>query len=149
MKTSVFVLCAALSLTACTHSAKRAEAPRHPAEAKEPGPIVSKDGADALVTWDEAMAYCRDRKSHLPTAREYLNALKGAGIKSLEAHEVSGQPPKGFYLVDSINPDGARDTFYMNHEQYDRPKNLTKFHLLWTSSTPPGHAEYAHVFFVA
>jgi hypothetical protein len=126
---------------------KAENAPRKPAQSKSFGPIVTKDGAELLVTWDEAVAYCKSQKAHLPTAREYLDSLKSSGIRSLERNEVTTQPPPGFYLVDSINEDGSRDGFYMNHSGYQRPANLVKFHLLWTASTPPGHADYAHVFY--
>lgn len=57
--------------------------------------------------------------------------------------------PKNFYLVDSINPDGSRDTFYMNHDGYRKPVGEDGKALLWTSSTPPLHAEYAHVCYEA
>lgn len=99
------------------------------------------------LTWTEAVKFCKERNGHLPTAREYVELLKGHGIKVLEADEATEPTPKDFYLVDSVNEDGTLDKFYMNHKGYKRPSGPARFHLLWTASTPPDHPQYAHVFY--
>jgi hypothetical protein len=128
MKPIVLLL---LFLSACTHQS------RWPSQA-----------AHEPATWDEAMRICKERNAHVPTAREYVNKLKPLGIEVLEKNEVKDKAPEGFYLVDSINPDGQRDTFYMSHAKYQRPADLkAPFRKLWTSSTPPTHQDFAHVFY--
>ena len=107
----------------------------------------SKEGQVCLMTWLEAMAYCQNQGAHLPTAREYANLLKPRGTEILEAEKMSGTAPEGFYLVDSHNPDGSRDTFYMSHKNYRRPVDEKGNHLLWTASIPPLHPQYAHVYY--
>lgn len=103
--------------------------------------------AAELATWQEAVDACKRQGTRLPTARDYVDILQAQGITVLEHDEVIGDPPKGYYVVDSRNEDGALDAFFMNHEGYQRSPALKKFHLLWTASTPPGHPEYAHVFY--
>lgn len=109
--------------------------------------IVQGTSGDLLLTWQEALEHCKSRNSHLPTAREYANLLRPLGTKILEASEVTGTPPAGYYLVDCKNPDGSLDKFYMNHSGYKRPEGETVNHLLWTSSIPPQHPEFAHVYY--
>lgn len=149
---------AVLFFAACTSSIKNSnrepnqvfvqlsEVVKADASAKKYCPGKQK-AEECLMTWQQAIEYCKSQNAHLPTAREYTQVLKLRGILVMEAQEVNGAPPPGFYLVDSINPDGSRDTFYMNHINYLRPAGEYKNLLLWTSSTPPDHQQYAHVFY--
>jgi len=104
-------------------------------------------GSACLMNWADAMKFCESQNAHLPTAREYVNLLMPLGVKVLEKEEVEGAPPAGYYLVDSRNPDGSLDGFYMNHSEYRRPLGETENYLLWTSSIPPSHPKYAHVYY--
>ncbi len=121
-----------------------ATAARIPAErpALKWGPIEPGE-----VTWDQAMAICKERGDRLPTARDYVNVLLSQGILVLEKSEVQGNAPEGYYPVDSVHEDGSTDFFYMNHEGYRRPQRLEKFHRLWTASMPPQFRMAAHVFY--
>lgn len=105
------------------------------------------DGDVCLMTWSQAVLFCKGQGAHLPTAREYAELLLPRGTLILETNEVSGAAPKDFYLVDSLNPDGAHDAFYMNHSNYKRPLEELGNHLLWTASIPPQHQQYAHVYY--
>lgn len=105
------------------------------------------EGESCRMTWEQARAYCQAEGAHLPTAREYAQLLAPRGTRILELEEVNGAPPAGYYLVASVNPDGKRDDFYMNHEQYRRPEEEKENFLLWTASVPPGHLDYAHVYY--
>ena len=134
---------------------------RHPAQAEviQIDPIVLKssktsnlcpdepNGSACRTTWQKAVNYCKSIQGHLPTAREYADVLRASGTKTLERVDVSGAPPAGYYGVDCKNEDGSSDFFYMNHSEYVRPATQNGNHLLWTASTPPGHAEYAHVYY--
>lgn len=134
------------SLTGCATSADRSEeasvARKSAAADIRLGPIAAE-----AVTWQEAIDACKGRGERLPTARDYVDLLRARGITVLEREQVLGEVPKGYYLVDSRNEDGALDAFFMNHDGYRRPSELTAFHKLWTASTPPSHADYAHVFY--
>lgn len=107
----------------------------------------SKEGQTCLMTWLEGMSYCQSQGQHLPTAREYIMLLLPRGTQILEMNQVNGKAPADFYLVDSTNPDGKRDTFYMNHKNYKKPADEKGGNLLWTSSVPPQHPKYAHVYY--
>lgn len=106
-------------------------------------------GEPCQVTWQEAVTYCSERGSHLPTARDYTNALRKLGVETIDAKKVSGPLPEGYdpKVVDCLDPDGSRYAFYLNHQGYKRPAALTQFHRLWTASVPPDHQDYAHVFY--
>lgn len=106
-----------------------------------------KAGDVCLMNWEQAILFCKSRKSHLPTAREYAELIEPRGTQVLETSDVVGAAPAGFYLVDSKNPDGSLDKFYMNHSRYKRPASETKSHLLWTASIPPEYPQYAHVYY--
>ncbi len=100
-----------------------------------------------LMTWPDALAYCRSQGAHLPTAREWADLIRPFGTKTLEKAEVQGKPPAGYYLVDCLDPDGSAYAFYMNHTAYRRSADERGNHLLWTASKPPSHQEYAHVYY--
>jgi hypothetical protein len=108
---------------------------------------ASGEGDTCRMTWDQASAYCTAQGGHLPTAREYARLLAPRGSRILELAEVTGTVPPGYYLVASVNPNGERDDFYMNHEEYRRPEGEKENLLLWTASVPPTHPQYAHVYY--
>ncbi len=106
----------------------------------------AREGETCLMTWTQAIEFCRNQKAHLPTAREYANLVKSRGTQILEV-SAQATPPAGFYLVDCQNPGGNHDSFYMNHSQYKRSNSESVGHLLWTASFPPQHPQYAHVYY--
>jgi hypothetical protein len=132
---------------------------RHPDQAKKIGAVVRKTattasycpeasaGAACLMNWKSALTYCEALGGHLPTAREYANSLLPLGTKILETNQVSGSPPDGYYEVECSNPKGAYDSFYMDHSGYQRPASDKENFLFWTSSVPPKHPEFAHVYY--
>ncbi|MGE4133340.1 MAG: hypothetical protein AB7F86_16980 [Bdellovibrionales bacterium] len=105
------------------------------------------EGQTCMATWQQAMDYCQSQGFHLPTAREYARVVAFLGTKILEPSDVKGDPPKGYYLVDSRNPDGSLDRFYMNHSEFKPLPEMTKARL-WTSSIPPQHPQFAHVLYM-
>lgn len=108
----------------------------------------SAPGEACLVTWQQARQICEEQGGHLPTAREYVAHVRALGTLVLETAEVgAGSPPAGYYLVASVNPDGSRDAFYMNHQGYRRPETDRENYLFWTASRPPQHLQYAHVYY--
>jgi hypothetical protein len=108
---------------------------------------ATNDGDICLMTWSQAVLFCKGQNAHLPTAREYAESLLSRGTLILEMSEVSDVIPKDFYLVDCLNPEGVLDAFYMNHRNYKRPLKDSGDHLLWTASIPPQHPQYAHVYY--
>lgn len=158
MKQIFFVLLLSSALSACASHGTREPNDSKPrfsevvlVSAENQGICEAKRGKigqACQATWANAVAYCKGKNSHLPTAREYADHLRPFGTVILEKAEVKeGKIPAGYYLVDSINPGGQRDTFYMNHGNYRRPKEDRVDYLLWTASVPPGHPEYAHVYY--
>ncbi len=146
-----FLACSSVSVPEATKVTKVAEAKLSAIVLKSSSTAglcpASQIGEPCLVTYKQALSHCRAQASHLPTAREYADWLQTRGVQVLEKKEVNGSAPKDFYLVDCKNEDGTLDGFYLNHTQYQRPANLVRNHLLWTSSSPPGHLEYAHVYY--
>lgn len=143
-------------VVACASPSVQAE--RHPSSAQFTDVVrQSQDSAQycheasegnvCLMNWQEALQYCESQNAHLPTAREYANLIKPRGSQVLEADEVKGEAPKGFYLVESRNAEGSYDSFYMNHSGYKRPAGETENYRLWTASAPPSHPQYAHVYY--
>ena len=105
-------------------------------------------GEVCRMTWSDALTYCSSQDAHLPTAREISELLPERGSVTLEVSAVNGTPPPGFYLVEGINPGGAKDAFYLNHSGYKRlAQDDQENYLIWTATTPPGYEQYAHVYY--
>lgn len=157
MKNILSLSLSLLFLAGCASASGAQRAPSQ--EAPKLGPLVvsaadtkdlcpdAAEGEACLVTWQEALQACEARGGHLPTARDYVAHVSALGTVVLEGAGVNGMPPPGFYLVDSVNPDGSRDAFYMNHQNYRRPADQVGNHLFWTASRPPLHPQYAHVYY--
>ncbi len=109
--------------------------------------ICEGSSTSCLATWSDAVAFCKSQGGHLPTAREYAAALKPAGTKTIDTIQANVAPPAPYYLVDCVNEDGSKDSFYMNHSEYHKPAGQIENHLFWTASSPPGHLDYAHVYY--
>lgn len=107
----------------------------------------AKTGEICLMTWQDAIRYCRSTARRLPTSRDFACLLPGRGTVVMEAEKMPKPVLPNYYLVDSINPDGSTDSFYMNHQGFKRDPSEKEDHSLWTASCPPNHPGYAHVYF--
>lgn len=108
-----------------------------------------ENGEPCLANWSDAIAHCKSRQSHVPAAKEFAAHLKKFGVLVRQQFGSSDPLPKGFYLVSSINEDGSSDQLLLNHDNYQRPENENQNLKFWTSSSVPGHTEYAHVVYQA
>jgi len=123
------------------------------------GNIVRKNDASAkycpqisvghvcLMSWSDAMRFCQTQGLHLPTSRDFACLLPQRGTVTLEFGDMPTPILPGYYLVDSQNPGGVDDRFYMNHDAYKRPSTEKEDHSIWTASLPPDHPGFAHVYF--
>lgn len=102
--------------------------------------IVKNPNGDPTFGRSEAIAYCHNHGTRVPTARELAWFGMSHGAKGiLETDDVNGQVPEGFHLIVTLevvgNSDsfinGESDSFYYSNEGYDPGGDSSG---LWSSS---------------
>lgn len=102
---------------------------------KDDGSIIYMDHFDALNACPNG--------THLPTVRELALDAQARGAQGvLEAGQ--GSVPSRYDMIASINPDGFKDIFYFNFDDYSRPLGDSYKVWFWSSSIGSSYTTAAY-----
>ena len=134
------------------------------ADAKGPAledAVRNADGSIRYMNQDEAIQYCANKGTHLPTVREYTEwaTSQGArGILETKFKDVAYTDPavikerdqngkNGFFVIYRQNPDGKMVVdHYFNRTGYQKPSGELGSFWFWTASQFPVDSGLVFVF---
>jgi hypothetical protein len=115
--------------------------------------IVKENGNVCLMTYEDAVGYCKEHGGRMPTPREFAEFVNPKGDGILESEYVDkvfgGKTPEGFLKVECQNEDGKVETFYFAKAMFRPMTGELGKHAYWAWSRVVGYPGYAHVFYGA